>query len=353
MTLKGRGEGDPPFPHRLFNVKSRRRERLSVKSSKSVRTPVSILILAGVCAGLVWLIFYQILPKMTLKIAFKQLLNGLTLGLMYVIIASGLSLIFGLMEVINFAHGALYMLGAYFGLSLFKLTGNFWLSLLVGPSIVGLVGMLLEYSTFRPLYGRSPLYHILLTFGLVLVIGNAAEIVWGKAYHLFPRPKGLEGMVGFFGITYPAYRLFVLIIGVGLSAFFWFMLKRTRFGLIIRAGTHDREITSAFGIDISRYFTVVFGFGVAMAGAAGVLMAPILSVHPHMGDGIIITAFIVVVVGGLGSLSGATLAGILIGVLESFSVVLFPAFTGAMMYMVMVIVLLVRPQGLLGVEEIR
>jgi branched-subunit amino acid ABC-type transport system permease component len=186
-----------------------------------------------------------------------------------------------------------------------------------------------------------------------LVIGNSAELVWGKAYHIFPRPKVFEGVVSFLGISYPTYRLFVLLVGVGISVFFWFMLKKTRFGLIIRAGTHNREITSAFGIDISRYFTIVFGFGVAIAGAAGVVMAPILSVHPHMGDGIIITAFIVVVVGGLGSLSGAALAGILIGVLESFSVILFPAFTGAMMYMVMVIVLLVRPQGLLGVEEIR
>ncbi len=320
---------------------------------KSSKTLFNILILAGVCAGLVWLVFYRILPKMTINIAFKQLLNGLTLGLMYVIIASGLSLIFGLMEVINFAHGALYMLGAYFGLTFFKLTGNFWLSLLVAPIIVGAVGMMLEYSTFRPLYGRSPLYHILLTFGLVLIIGNAAELVWGKAYHIFPRPKGFDGNIAFLGINYPAYRLFVLIVGVGISVFFWFMLKKTRFGLIIRAGTHNREITSAFGIDISRYFTTIFGFGVAIAGAAGVLMGPILSVHPHMGDGIIITAFIVVVVGGLGSLSGAALAGILIGVLESFSVILFPAFTGAMMYMVMVIVLLVRPQGLLGIEEIR
>jgi len=324
-----------------------------VKELTSTKTFVNILVLMGVCVGLAWLILYQILPKMTLKIAFKQLLNGLTLGLMYVIIASGLSLIFGLMEVINFAHGALYMLGAYFGLTFFKLTGNFWLSLVVAPIVVGVVGMMLEYSTFRPLYGRSPLYHILLTFGLVLIIGNAAEMVWGKAYHIFPRPKGFEGMVGFLGIAYPTYRLFVLAVGVAISVFFWFMLKKTRFGLIIRAGTHNREITSAFGIDISRYFTLVFGFGVAIAGAAGVLMAPILSVHPHMGDGIVITAFIVVVVGGLGSLSGAALAGILIGILESFSVILFPAFTGAMMYMVMVIVLLVRPQGLLGIEEIR
>jgi branched-chain amino acid transport system permease protein len=314
---------------------------------------LNILVLAGVFAGLIWLIFYQILPKMSIQIAMKQLLNGLTRGSMYVIIASGLSLIFGLMEVINFAHGALYMLGAYFGLTLFKLTGNFWLSLILAPLIVGVIGILLEYSSFRPLYGRSPLYHILLTFGLVLIIGNAAELVWGKAYHIFPRPDALSKMTSFMGIDYPAYRLFVLAVGLAISVFFWLMLKKTKFGLIIRAGTHNREITSAFGIDISRYFTFVFGFGVAIAGAAGVLMAPILSVHPHMGDGIIITAFIVVVVGGLGSLSGAALAGILIGVFESFSVILFPAFTGAVMYIIMVVVLLVRPQGLLGVEEMR
>ncbi|MBW2056398.1 MAG: branched-chain amino acid ABC transporter permease [Deltaproteobacteria bacterium] len=324
-----------------------------IGSLKDGRALAKFLIVAGLCAMLVWLSSHRVLPRMTAKVAFKQLLNGLTLGFMYVIIASGLSLIFGLMEVINFAHGALYMLGAYFGLTLFRATGDFWLSLLAAPVIVGAVGMGLEYTTFRPLYGRSPLYHILLTFGLVLVIGDATEMVWGKAYHLFPRPKGFEGMVGFLGITYPSYRLFVLAVGVAISVFFWFMLKRTGFGLIIRAGTYNREITSAFGIDISRYFTVVFGLGVAIAGAAGVLMAPILSVHPHMGDGIIITAFIVVVVGGLGSLSGAALAGILIGILESFSVILFPAFTGAMMYVVMVIVLLFRPQGLLGTEEIR
>jgi branched-chain amino acid transport system permease protein len=324
-----------------------------VTDLKNSRALLNMVILVGVSVALIWLVFYLILPKMTINVAFKQLLNGLTLGFMYVIIASGLSLIFGLMGVINFAHGALYMLGAYFGLTFFRFTGNFWLSLLVAPIIVGVVGMMLEYSTFRPLYGRSPLYHILLTFGLVLVITNAAEIVWGKAYHIFPRPEGFGGTIGFLGITYPTYRLFVLVIGVALSVFFWFMLKKTRFGLIIRAGSHDREITSAFGIDISKYFTTVFGFGVAIAGVAGVLLAPILSVHPHMGDGIIITAFIVVVVGGLGSLSGAALAGILIGVLQSFSIILFPAFAGAMMYMVMVIVLLVRPQGLLGTEEIR
>jgi len=311
------------------------------------------LILAAVAAGLAWLIAFRILPAMTPRTAFVQLLNGLTLGIMYVIIALGLSLIFGLMDIINFAHGALYMLGGYFGLTFFKLTGNFWLSLLIAPIIVGLIGMLLELFSFRPLYGRSPLYHILLTFGLVLIIGNAAELFWGKQYHIFPRPQELQGMASFLGINYPKYQLFVLGMGVAISSLFWLLLKKTRFGLIIRAGTYDREITRAFGIDISRYFTWVFGFGVAMAAIAGVVMGPILSVHPHMGDGIIITAFIVVVVGGLGSLPGAVLGGFLIGILESFSKILFPAFTGAIMYMVMATVLLLRPQGLLGSEEVK
>jgi len=312
-----------------------------------------ILVLAAIAAGLAWVIPFRILPKMTLQTAFVQLLNGLTLGVIYVIIASGLSLIFGLMDVINFAHGALYMLGAYFGLSFFKLTGSFWLSLIAAPIIVGLVGMFLEYTSFRPLYGRSPLYHILLTFGLVLILTNAAELAWGKSYHIFPRPELLRGTVHLLGASYSKYMLFVLGIGAFISLIFWLMLKRTRFGLIIRAGTHDRQITSAFGIDISKYFTLVFGFGTAMAAVAGVVLGPIFSVHPHMGDSIIITAFVVVVVGGLGSLPGAALGGLLIGLLESFSKVLFPAFSGAMMFMVMVAVLLLRPQGLLGGEEFK
>ncbi len=290
---------------------------------------------------------------LSLQEALQQGLNGLTLGFMYLIIALGLTLVFGLMEVINFAHGALYMLGAYFGLTCAKLTGNFWLSLFMAPLIVGSLGALLELSSFRPLYGRSPLYHILLTFGLVLILGDAAELVWGKAYHLFPRPAALKGLVRFFGITYPKYRLFVLLVGAGMALAFWIMLKYTRFGLIIRAGAHDREIASAFGIDIGKYFTVVFGVGAAMAAVAGVLLAPILSVHPYMGDGIIITAFIVVVVGGLGSLPGTALAALLIGLLESFSKITFPTFTGAAMYLVMLAVLLLRPQGLFGLEELQ
>lgn len=312
-----------------------------------------ILTLIAIAALLAWIIPFQVLPKMSPRTAFAQLLNGLTLGVMYVIIASGLSLIFGMMDVINFAHGALYMLGAYFGLTFYKLTGSFWVSLAIAPLIVGLIGMLLEFSSLRPLYGRSPLYHILLTFGLVLIITNAAEIAWGKAYHLFPRPEVFKGTAHFLGIYYPEYRLFVLLVGVAMILFFWAILKKTRFGLIIRAGTHDREITSAFGIDISRYFTLVFGFGVAMAAIAGVVMAPILSVHPEMGNGIIITAFIVVVVGGLGSLPGAVLGGLLVGLLESFSKILFPALTGAIIYILMAVILLVRPQGLLGGEELR
>lgn len=312
-----------------------------------------ILIFAAIAAGLAWIIPFRILPKMTPQTAFIQLLNGLTLGVMYVIIASGLSLIFGMMDVINFAHGALYMFGAYFGLTLFKLTGSFWVSLAVAPIIVGLIGMLLEFTSFRPLYGRSPLYHILLTFGLVLILTNAAELVWGKAYHIFPRPDVFGGTAHFLGISYPRYQLFVLGMGAVISLLFWLMLKKTRFGLIIRAGTHDREITRAFGIDISKYFTLVFGFGIAMAAIAGVVLGPIFSVHPHMGDSIIITAFVVVVVGGLGSLPGAALGGLLIGLLESFSKVLFPAFAGAMMFVVMVAVLLLRPQGLLGGEELK
>ncbi|HED03490.1 MAG TPA: branched-chain amino acid ABC transporter permease [Candidatus Fraserbacteria bacterium] len=289
---------------------------------------------------------------MTPQTAFIQLLNGLTLGVMYVIIAAGLSLIFGLMEIINFAHGALYMLGAYFGLTLFQLTGSFWLSLAVAPLIVGSIGMLLERFTFRPLYGRNPLYQILLTFGLVLIINNAAELFWGTSYHIFPRPAELQGVVPFLGIAYSKYRLFVLGIGAAISVLFWFMLKRTRLGLIIRAGTHDRQIAGAFGIDISKYFTLVFGFGVALAAVAGVVLSPIVSVNPQMGDGIIITAFVVVIVGGLGSLPGAILAGLLIGVLESFSKIVFPAFTDATMYIVMALVLLLWPQGLLGSEEL-
>ena len=322
-------------------------------ANKALRLLPKAVLLAAVIGALIWIVAFQIPAKMTPKTAVVQLLNGLTLGVMYVLIASGLSLIFGLMDIINFAHGTLYMLGAYFGLMLYKLTGSFWLALAVAPLLVGALGMLLERLTFRPLYGRTPLYHILLTFGLVLVLTNAAELLWGKSYVLFTRPPELSGIARFLGIVYPKYKLFVLAMGAAVMGLFGLLIKKTRFGLVIRAGAYDREITSAFGIDISKYFTLVFGFGVALAAAAGVVLGPILSVNPHMGDGIIITAFVVVVVGGLGSLPGAVLAGLLIGVLESFSKILFPAFTGAMMYIVMALVLILRPQGLMGSEELQ
>jgi|AntDeeMinimDraft_4_1070355.scaffolds.fasta_scaffold00024_59 branched-chain amino acid transport system permease protein len=290
-----------------------------------------------------------------------QVLNGLTLGGIYVLIAIGLSLIFGVMNVVNFAHGSLWMLGAYLAFAVVTtsiavpgfgvIVGSFWLALLVVPLVVGAVGFGIEYATFRPLYGRNPLYHILLTFGFTLVFVDVVEFFWGSGYNSVSTPALFRGAVQMGPAYFPKYRLFVLGAALGLSALVWVVLKFTNFGLVVRAGSQNRMMARSLGINVSWYYTGVFVLGAALAGIAGALSAPLFPIVPSMWTRAIILAFIIVIVGGLGSFRGAVVAGFGVGIVESLGSTYLPSLSGYLVYLLMFTVLLVRPYGIFGREE--
>lgn len=295
-----------------------------------------------------------------------QLLNGLTRGGIYALIAIGLSLIFGVMNVVNFAHGSLWMLGVYLTLTVVGFGfGSFWLAILLVPLAMAVVGVAMETTTFRPLYGRDPLYHILLTFGFTLVFTDVVRFIWGTGYQSSPPiPEILRGALELApGIFFPRYRFFVLLVSLLLSAAVWAVLQFTSFGLIIRAGTQNRMMTRSLGVNVSRYYTLVFMFGSALAGIAGVLSSNIFTITPSMWTQIIILAFIIVIVGGLGSFRGAVAASFLIGLIEALDQTLLEIATttlglpsvltvldGYLIYLLMFVILLLRPEGLFGKE---
>lgn len=285
---------------------------------------------------------------LTLDLIGLQLFTGLALGAVYVLLAIGLSLIFGMLTVVNFAHGAFYMLGAYLGLYLLSIGGNFWLCLIAVPLLVGLIGLGVERTLIRPLYGRGIDYPLLLTFGLSYVIVELVRIAFGKSGYPVDTPELLQGAVDI-GVGYfPLYRLFVIgatgVILLGL----WLFLERTSFGLIIRAGARDPEIIRVLGVDVSRVWLIVFGIGTGIAGLAGLLAAPLQGVIPEMGGPILAEAFVVTVVGGMGSLLGAVLAGLLVGVVVSITSLFAPEMAKVSIFALMAIVLLIRPQGFFG-----
>jgi branched-chain amino acid transport system permease protein len=282
----------------------------------------------------------------------EQLLNGLTIGMVYVLLAAGLSVIFGVMDVINFAHGELFALGAYFAFAVVTADAvGFWVALLAAPLAVALVGGAMERFTVRPLYGRNPLYHILLTFGLVLVFKDVIELVWGTQPKEFSPPPVVSGSADVFGFTYPAYSLFVIGFGALLALGTWAALNYTRYGLVIRAGSMDREMVRYLGIDVDRYYTLVFAFGAALAAVAGIILAGRQGVSPEMGDSVIIPAFVIVVLGGLGSFRGAVVGGLAVGVIQTLMRSYVPVLEGLVVFLLMILVLLVRPQGLFGNPE--
>lgn len=277
-----------------------------------------------------------------------QVFTGLVLGMIFVLLAIGLSLIFGLMTVVNFAHGSLYMLGAYFGFLLLGLTKNFWLALALAPLMVGALGLLMERFLIRRLYGRSPDDPLLLTFGLSLIMVEAARLIWGKIGLTFDPPRALGGAVNLGFMYFPAYRLFVIAVtGLVLIAL-WLFLERTPIGLVIRAGSRDPLMVRALGIDLSRIWLLVFGIGTALAGLAGVLAGPMRGVYAEMGVTMVIESFVVVVVGGMGSLIGAVVAGVLMGQVVGLTTFFVPKLAEIMVFIVMAVVLLVRPSGLFG-----
>jgi branched-chain amino acid transport system permease protein len=277
-----------------------------------------------------------------------QVFTGLVLGGIFVLLAIGLSLIFGLMTVVNFSHGALYMLGAYFGFVLLTRTGSFLAALVLAPLLVGVLGLAIERFLIRPLYGRSPDDPLLLTFGLSLVIVEVARLIWGKIGLTLDPPRALGGAVNL-GFTYfPTYRLFVIGVTALVLVGLWLFLEKTNVGLVIRAGSRDPLMVRALGFDVGRIWFLVFGIGAGLAGLAGILAGPMRGAYAEMGVTIIIESFVVVVVGGMGSLVGAVVSGLLIGQVVSLTTFFAPKLAEIVVFITMAIVLLLRPSGLFG-----
>jgi branched-chain amino acid transport system permease protein len=287
-------------------------------------------------------------PDITATALAAQVFTGLVLGMIFVLLAIGLSLIFGLLTVVNFAHGSLYMLGAYFGVFLFGYTKSFWISLVVAPLMVGTIGLLIERFLIRRLYSRSPDDPLLLTFGLSLIIVEAVRMIWGKIGLTLDPPKALAGAVNLGFMYFPGYRIFVIGITVAVLIAIWLFLERTNVGLIIRAGSRDPLMVRALGIDLSRIWLLVFGIGTALAGLAGILAGPMRGVYAEMGVTMVIESFVVIVVGGMGSLIGAVVAGLLMGQVVGLTTFFAPALSEIMVFIAMAVVLLVRPSGLFG-----
>ena len=277
-----------------------------------------------------------------------QAFTGLALGAVYVLLAVGLSLIFGLLGVVNFAHGAFYMVGAYAAVVVVAAGGDFWACLLAAPVLVAGLGLLVERTLIRRLYGRHVDDPLLLTFGLAYILVEGVRIVWGKQALPFETPEALAGAVDI-GVGYfPLYRIFVIAVAAAVLAGLWLLIERTRWGLVIRAGARDPTIVRVLGIDVGRVWLLVFGLGTGLAGLAGVLAAPLQGVAPEMGTGVLAEAFVVTVVGGMGSLLGGVVAGLLVGVTVTMTALLWPEMAKVSMFVLMAAVLLVRPQGLFG-----
>ena len=277
-----------------------------------------------------------------------QLFMGLQIGMVYVLLAIGLSLIFGLMTVVNFAHGAFFMFGAYMGLFMLGLSGNFWVAMVFVPLATGLLGLGVERISIRPLYGRDLIYPLLLTFGLSFVMVESVRLIWGTIGQSFDTPSALVGPINLGFAMFPRYRLFVIVATAIIVFLLWLFLEKTNLGLIIRAGTRDSVMVRVLGIDVSKVWFLVFGIGTGLAGIAGILAAPMRGVHPDMGISMLIECFVVVVVGGMGSLYGAVIAGILIGEVVSITTLFYPMMGEVAIFIFMAIILLVRPSGLFG-----
>ncbi|MDY0309394.1 MAG: branched-chain amino acid ABC transporter permease [Castellaniella sp.] len=278
-----------------------------------------------------------------------QLLLGLVNGSFYAVLSLGLAVIFGLLNIINFAHGALYMLGAFIAwMGLQYLGLNYWVMLILAPIVVGLFGILLERLLLRRLYKLDPLYGLLLTFGLTLLIEGLFRSVYGVSGQPYSTPALLTGGVNLGFMFMPIYRAWVVVASLIACLLTWFVIEKTRLGALLRAGTENPKLVEAFGVNVPLMISLTFGFGVGLAGFAGVLAAPILQVSPLMGSNLIIVVFAVVVIGGMGSILGSIVTGLGLGVIEGFTKVFWPEASSTVVFIIMVIVLLTRPAGLFG-----
>jgi len=277
-----------------------------------------------------------------------QLVTGIALGAVYALLAIGLSLIFGMLTVVNFAHGAFFMVGAFLGVYFYGLTGNFWFSLALVPLVTGVIGLIVERVLVRPLYGRGIDYPLLLTFGLSYVLVDAMRFFYGTEGLPSGTPAELRGATDLGIGMFPTYRLFLIGAAAAVIGALWLFIEKTRFGLIIRAGARDPEIVRVLGIDVAKVWLLVFAIGTAIAGLAGALAAPTRAVNPEMGITVLAESFVVTVVGGMGSLPGAVVAGLLVGVVFSMTSLFAPDLAELSIFVLMAVVLLLRPQGFFG-----
>src|SRR5882724_6040515 len=297
----------------------------------------------------------------------EQCLNGLQFGLLLFLLAAGLTLVFGIMDLVNLAHGSLYMVGAYFAATFVALTDSFLIGAILALGATILVGMVVEVVALRRLYGRDHLDHVLGTFGLILFFNEAVRIVWGPAGLTLRLPDWLNTSVRIVpGLDYPTYRIAIIVTSLLVALFLYLLVMRTRLGMLIRAGASNREMTSALGININLLYTLVFGLGAALAALAGLMQAPIQTVQIGMGENILILAFVVIIIGGIGSIRGAFIAAIMVGLIDTVgraflpdvlrlmlssrsASTVAPALSSMLIYLVMAIVLVVRPAGLFPV----
>jgi len=299
----------------------------------------------------------------------EQCLNGLQLGLMLFLLAAGLTLIFGIMDLVNLAHGSFYMIGAYFAATFTALTGDFLLGAALAFAATLLVGMAVEVIAIRRLYGRDHLDHVLGTFGLILFFNEFVRLVWGPAGMSVPVPAWLNTHFQILpGVEYPTYRIAIILVTLLVALFLYVLVMRTRLGMLIRAGASNREMVGALGVNINLLYTLVFGLGAALAGLAGLMQAPILTVQIGMGENILILAFVVIIIGGIGSIRGAFIAAILVGLIDTIgrsflpdilrlllsprsASAISPAMSSMLIYFLMAVVLVLRPQGLFPVSN--
>jgi branched-chain amino acid transport system permease protein len=294
----------------------------------------------------------------------EQCLNGLQFGLLLFLLAAGLTLVFGIMDLVNLAHGSLYMIGAYFAATFAAWTHSFVLGAVLALGATLLVGMLVEVTVMRRLYGRDHLDHVLGTFGLILFFDELVRLIWGPAGLNLPLPSWLNTSVAIFpGFEYSAYKLAIIVVSLTVAGFLYVLVMRTRVGMLIRAGASNREMVGALGVNIRLLFTLVFGLGAALAGLAGLMQAPILTVQIGMGENILILAFVITVIGGIGSIRGAFVAALLVGFIDTLGRAFFPgllvdllgrqaastaapALSSMLIYILMAVILVVKPQGL-------
>jgi branched-chain amino acid transport system permease protein len=308
-------------------------------------------------------------PDMSTALFTVQILNGLQLGVLLFLIAAGLTLVFGVMDFINLAHGVQYMIGAYLAAMFTAWTGSFWTGLVLTLPTALAFGLLLEFLVFRRLYGRDHLDQVLATFGMIIFLNQSVKTIWGAAPLSVPIPEILSGSIRIMdGLLYPVYRLTLIAVGLGAAVSLYLLINRTRVGMLVRAGASNALMVSALGVDIGRLFMIVFGFGAMLAGFAGAMIAPILSVEPGMGDNLLILTFVVIVIGGIGSIRGAFLAALMVGLIDTLGrafgpellrLVMAPASanqTGRslapmLIYILMAAVLFFRPSGLFPVKQ--